>query len=127
VRSRSLTRMVFALTALLVLVPLLKTSPLFAAADANLTEYFSSTALSGTATAIDLGKPYPVVQIINDDSSITIYVRGDGGVATTSSPRVLPGEKYILPKPANDAYSGRQNISIIAASGTPSCRIYGLP
>lgn len=112
---------------LLPLAMLCAGEPVFAAAVTALGEYYDANTLSGTAEEVDLLKPYPVIVVINDSATIAIHVRGDGGVATTSSPKVNPGERYELPRPTNDGFKGRQIISLIAASGTPVCRIYGLP
>lgn len=99
----------------------------YGAAITALAEFYFSGNGAVTAATVDCLKQYPVIVVINDDAAIAIHVAGDGGTATTNSPKVKAGERYELPKPNTNDYVGRQTISVIAASGTPPFRVYGLP
>lgn len=93
------------------------------------TDPFQEGYLEVTATTtpilIDLGKPFPVVTVIND-GSVNVRVR-TGKLPDSTYPVVKPAEAYTLVKPDNKLFKGRQYIGIVADSSTSAIRIYGLP
>lgn len=85
-------------------------------------EFYQEGTASGVNTPIDMGAPMHHVQIVNDGAT-AIRVNTKGTVATSTSPKIKPGETLEL-GPLSDR-NGRRYLGILADSGAPDFRVFG--